>query len=110
MNDFTSKSNYNCINKDIYLDNSKKSNHINTNNKDDVNMTSNTFFNFIYFKLSCGKNRRFFKIYENFRIKMISEEHLIRNHLNIYNLLKITERKRNARRFSYKLKDIINLI
>ena len=32
-------------------------------------------------------------MYENFRIKIISEEHLIKNHLNIYNLLKVTEKK-----------------
>ena len=75
----------------------KKSNHINiniNNNKDDINIKRNTFFNYICFKLSCGKSKSFFKMYENFRIKIISEEHLIRNHLNIYNLLKINERKK----------------
>ena len=41
---------------------------------------------------------------------MISEEHIIRNHLNIYNLLKITEKKRKNKINSYHLKDLINLI
>ena len=65
---------------------------------------------YICFKASCGKKKDLFKVYENFRIKIISEEHLIRNHLNIYNLLKINERKKNYRRNSYQLKDLINLI
>lgn len=69
-----------------------------------------TFWDYICYKVSCGKNKSFFKIYENFRTKIISEEHLIRNHINIYNLLKVTERKRHSRRNSYQLKDLINLI
>ena len=41
---------------------------------------------------------------------MISEEHLIRSHLNIYKLVKITEGKKKAQRFSYKMEDLINFI
>ena len=109
-NDFTSKSNYKCINKDIYFEKSKQKDELNIINIDDINITRKHFFSYICFKLSCGKNKSFFKIYENFRIKMISEEHLIRNHLNIYILLKVTERKRNNQRNSYSLKNLINLI
>ena len=69
-----------------------------------------TFLYYICFKITCGRKKRLFKLYENFRIKIISEEHLIRNHLNIYNLLKVTERKRHARKNSYQLKDLINLV
>ena len=68
------------------------------------------FLDFLYYKITCGKKAKFFKIYEDFRMKIISEEHIIRNHLNIYNLLKITEKKRYKRRSSYQLKDLINLI
>ena len=39
-----------------------------------------------------------------------SEEYLIRNHLNIYNLMKVTEKKRHVRRSSYQLKDLIKLV
>ena len=57
------------------------------------------------------KKKYLFKVYENFRIKIISEEHLIRNHLNIYNLLKVTEKKRHyRRRISYQLKDLLKLV
>ena len=65
---------------------------------------------FILFKLTCESKDNCFKIYNNFRKKLISEEHLIRNHLNIYNLLRITERKRSSRRNSYQLNDLIKLI
>ena len=49
-------------------------------------------------------------MYKNFRIKIISEEHLVRNHLNIYNLLKVTESKRLDRQNSYQLNDLISLV
>ena len=68
------------------------------------------FWDFLYYKITCGRKAKSFNIYEEFRIKMISEEHIIRNHLNIYNLLKITEKKRKNKINSYHLKDLINLI
>jgi len=43
-------------------------------------------------------------------MKIISEEHLIKNHLNIYNLLRVIEKKRNNRRDSYELNDLIQII
>ena len=71
----------------------------------------NHFWNYILFKLSINKNNNSFEVYKNFRIKIISEEHLIRNHLNIYNLLRVNERKINSRRrYSYQLKDLVKLI
>ena len=68
------------------------------------------FCSFLFFKFSCEKKENIFKIYNEFRIKMISEEHLIKNHLNIYNLLRVTERKRFNMRSSYKLTNLINLV
>ena len=56
------------------------------------------------------KKKDYFNIYKNFRIKIISEEHLVRNHLNIYNLLKVTESKRLDRQNSYQLNDLISLV
>ena len=49
------------------------------------------------------------KIIRDFRLKIISEEHLIKNHLNIYNLLRVTKRKRSHKRNSYQLNDLIKL-
>ena len=51
-------------------------------------------FNFWYYrwyKLTCGKHNKYFKEYEDFRIKIISEENIIKNHLNVLNLLKINK-------------------
>ena len=74
------------------------------------NVKEKTFCNYLLYKLTCGKKKQLFNTYKKFRIKIISEEHLIRNHLNIYNLMKVTERKRHNRRNSYQLKDLINLV
>ena len=73
------------------------------------NKEKKNFFYFILYQITCGKKSNSFDVYKNFRKKIISEEHLIRNHLSVYNLLKYTERKRSKRN-SYKLKDLIKLI
>ena len=68
------------------------------------------FWNFILYKISCAKKKNFYEVYDIFRKKIISEEHLIKNHLNIYNLLRVNEKKRKFRRNSYQLKDLMRLI
>ena len=68
------------------------------------------FYNYVLYILSCGKKKNSFEIYDIFRKKIISEEHLIKIHLNIYNLLRVNEKKRNFRRNSYQLKDLLKLI
>ena len=40
------------------------------------------------YKLLCKKEYRYFKDYEDFLIKILSEENIIKYHLNICNLLK----------------------
>ena len=72
--------------------------------------SKSNFLEFILFKLSCDSKNCSFKVYKKFRMKIISEEHLIRNHLNIYNLLRLTEKKRNFKRYSYRLQDLIKLV
>ena len=68
------------------------------------------FMNYLFFILTCKKNNRYFQIYENLRIKLLSEQHLIRNHLNIYTLLKVTKSKRLARKNTYHLSDLFQLV
>ena len=94
-------------------------NNPNNNNKiKDSNFENNrtvkrkitNFFGYLLYEISCKKKNHYFKVYNDFRIKIISEEHLIRNHLDVYNLLKITERKRHYRRNSYQIKEIKDLI
>ena len=50
-----------------------------------------TFWNFFIYKFTFGKKYKNIKLYELFREKMISVENLIKNHLNIINLLKYNE-------------------
>ena len=87
----------------------KEKNNNDNNNKEEIYKEKN-FWSFFCYKISNGKKNNNFRIYESFRIKIISEEHLIRNHLNIYNLLKVSKKKLYSRRSTYHLKDLINLI
>ena len=82
------------------------------NNENTLKTYHSSFYKFLLYKLSCDKKNKFYYVYHNFRIKIISEEHFIRSHLNIYNLLKLNAKKRNTnkRRFSYQIKDLMNLI
>ena len=114
-----SKSNHMFLNNSEDIDhNFEFQSQINENNKNtekskSAHSTNNKikhFCEFILFKLCCAKKYKWFKVYQNFRIKIISEEHLIKNHLNIYNLLRATHNKRKFRRNSYQLKDLIKLI
>ena len=112
-NNNISKCNTNCINsfQELNFKSKMQLNNFNNNNIENKKPKGKkNLWNFFLFKLSCDKKDNCFKLYNDFRMKIISEEHLIKNHLNIYNILKVTERKRNYRRNSYQLKDIIKLI
>jgi len=89
-----------------YKANNQKFRNINTTKQ--FELTS--FFNYLIYLISCKKKENYFNFYREFRMKIISEEHLIRNHLDIYNLLRVTERKRNYKRNSYQLNDLIKLL
>ena len=86
--------------------------YIDLNNKEKIkaNLKNNNFLNFVFYEISCKHKKKSFKVYDKFRKKILSEEHLVRNHLNIYNLLKVTEKKRSSKRYSYQLKDLINIV
>ena len=76
-----------------------------------IDKSKKNFWNYLWYRLTFRKKNKYFKIYENFRIKIISEEHFMRNHLNIYNLMKLTEKKKHSRRnTNYHLSHIIKLI
>ena len=103
---FASKENINFSSEKLKYKDNKNFGYIDTPKK--LELTN--FFNYLIFLITCRKKKQYFNFYREFRMKIISEEHLIRNHLNIYNLLKVTERKRNYRRNSYQLNDLVNLI
>ena len=109
-----SKSYINCItNEDININKIKKDKIINIQNfRNEIkkNSKDKTFCSFLLFTLACGKRNQYYNIYINFRKKLISEEHLIRNHLNIYNLLRITKGKNYHKNNSYQFDNLINLL
>ena len=71
-----------------------------------MNKKSN-FFGYILYLITCKKKNSYYNLYNDFREKIISEEHLIRNHLDIYNLLRISQQSKFKRGNSY---DINNLM
>ena len=78
---------------------------------ENISKNFNNFWKFILFKLSIGKKKNVFEFYHKFRIKLLSEEHLIKNHLNIYILLRLHKNKMsNKRRYSFQLKDLIKIV
>ena len=81
-------------------------------NENTLKTYRSSFYKFLLYQLSCDKKNKYYNVYHKFRVKIISEEHFIRSHLNIYNLLKVNAKKRNAnkKRFSYQIKDLMNLI
>ena len=109
----TNNNNFMASYEHININKIKMENEINKENQRNSLIKKNkekNFCNFLLYKISCHKTDNIFKIYHDFRIKMISEEHLIKNHLDIYNLLRVTEKRRKHRRNSYELKELINLI
>ena len=78
------KTDNNSKNKIIEKDENNKKTKLNNNSNEKI-----TFWNFFIYKLSLGRKYSNLKIYENFREKMISEESLISNNLNVNNLLSI---------------------
>ena len=112
-----STKNDNSINQDnnnIY--NLKKKNenlpNLSINNKEEINNITNkekddfNFCTFLIYKITFGAKYKEYKNYENFRKKIISEEQLIKNHLNIYNLVKNNKLKSNFKRI-YTLKETL---
>ena len=104
----TNINNYAYIKEKCYKDDS---NILSDNNEDSLKNLGNNKFSFIEFlfnKLSCNKKNKYFEVYENFRTKIMSEEHLLKNHLDVYGLLKICELKGYELENRYILKDLMN--
>ena len=107
--------NFSFNNNEINKSNEKLNKLDNNTNKLNENITFKSrrkklFLSYIFYQLTFEKKNIYFKTYENLRKKILSEQHLIRNHLNIYTLLKVTKSKRLARKNSYHLNDLFQLI
>ena len=49
------------------------------------------WFSYIKYMVLCGKNNPKISFYEDFRTKLISEENIIQNYIDIYNLLDVNK-------------------
>ena len=116
------KSDYDVQKNDAYLFNNnkkkKKNKHLGNNDIEQLEKLENlgkskmehNFWSYLKYRLPFGKQKYNFEIYEKFRTKILSEEHLVRNHLNTYNLLKVTEKKRLNRKSTFHLNNLMNMI
>ena len=97
-------------------DKDNKNNNTNLYNKykqvnSKISEEKKIFCKYILFKLLCGKKYKWFEIYNNFRKNIISEEHLIKSYLNIYNILKDNGKAKILfNKNYYSLNDLINLV
>ena len=94
---FVNEKSYKYEDSNIILNN-KRNNNI--NKKDDKKVNNNkiqkvNFCIYILNRISFGKLYSNLKIYEDFRIKVISVENLMNNYLNINNLIKVSYMKKN---------------
>ena len=72
---------------------SDENQNINKIERNDTKEKKENFFDFLLFQLTCGKKTNNFKIYDKFRKTIISEESFLKDHLNIYNLIRAKEKK-----------------
>ena len=100
------------INQQKYNIDRNKIRNLVLNKKNTLKTHQNSFYKYLFYKLYCNKKNKYYTVYHNFRKKIISEEHFVRSHLNIYNLLKVSEKKRNKtkKRLSYQINNLINLM
>ena len=97
----------NDLNFNIIKKNNKKDKAIKKENENSNNLN---FWTYFFYKFTFRKNNVFFNVYENFRIKIMSEDHLIRNHLNLYNLLEVSDKTLYLRIDNYQIKDLIKAL
>ena len=84
----------------------------NENNETKLKNSNSSFYKFLLYQFCCNKKNTYFDVYSNFRTKIISEEHLIRNHLNIYHLIKLKGKKgyRIKKKNSYNIRNIFIVV
>ena len=82
-----------------------------TNKTKEINEKYFNFISYIFYKYTCGKKYEFYSIYENFRMKILNEENLMRQNLNINNILKIIENQSLTKGgLNYQFKDSSDIL
>ena len=82
-----------------------------TNKTKEINEKYFKFISYIFYKYTCGKKYEFYSVYENFRMKILNEENLMRQNLNINNILKIIENQTLTKGgLNYQFKDSSDIL
>ena len=100
--------NYAYIKEKPYKDDSKIITE-NIQQLDKIKNEKNNFWYYLIQKITCNKKNNYFNIYDKLRTKIMSEENILKNHLNIYSLLKMSEKNSFELNNKYDLKDLLNL-
>ena len=77
----------------------KEPNNENKGNSEEVKHIQKqhfTWFRYMRYFICCGRNDKKIEYYETFRAKLISEENIIQNYLDIYKLLKVNNMQKKA--------------
>jgi len=100
--------NYAYIKEKGYKEDSKIINH-NENENENIQIKKEkiSFWYYFKYKIACNKNNNYIELLEIFRKKIISEEHLIKNHLNVHSLLKINEINGFDNINNFQLKELV---
>ena len=100
--------NYAYIKEKGYKEDSKIINHKENENENiQIKKEKISFWYYFKYKIACNKNNNYIELLEIFRKKIISEEHLIKNHLNVHSLLKINEINGFDNITNFQLKELI---
>ena len=81
-------------NKDTYIRNLKNETNADKKEKIDNKPTEKqglNWFKYLGYLICCRRNNKMISYYEDFRAKLISEENIIQNYLDIYKLLKVNK-------------------
>ena len=68
------------------------------------------YFDYLYQKIKCGKEKKNIELYKKFRAKILSEEYFVHNNLNIQLLLRINEYNLMNSRDKYLLTNLVNIV
>ena len=69
------------------------------------------FFEFLVDLIKIKNKNRNVYMYEHFRMKIVSEEQLVKNHIDIYNIMKLNEKEREKEKSvfdEYEAKDVLS--
>ena len=90
-----------------YTEDSKIVNSDNNGNKKIDIIEKKNFWNFLIKKITCEK-KNYYLIYDKLRTYIMSEENILKNHLDVYSLLKMSDKQQFELDKKFQLKELLN--